>query len=228
MTVWEFSSNDFAFKPSCIKQVPSDFPRLKYRDVLTTSDDEALIIVSWDRSDLNFVQLTYDGRDWRFREYLTFRRSSATLGESVKFLTDGHAIFTITTDYGVVTRVKKAPIHSFGGDDCINWEVLNTISCPEFDVRAHERNYFMVLHNQQLYFVHPQGEIFTAYVQPPVVPIISWGNSGVNFQHAPYLVGLPNGAMLMIGMTGKHELQLYEELNTEFDVIKVSQEGNEA
>ena len=154
-------------------------------------------------------------------------------GQLVQFLTDGHAIFAITTNNGLVTRVQKAPIHSFCEDDKsnrINWEELDIISCPKFNelVRAHVwhgRRYFIILHNQQLYFVHSQGEIFMSFIQPLIVPVI-WGNSGVKFEHAPYFVGLPDGTMLMIGMIGKQESQLYEELDAELEVIKVSQRGN--
>ena len=235
MTIWELSSNDFAFKhESCVKPIPSTFPRLEYREVFITSEDEYLTIASWDRSHrLKFVQLIcYDGRDWRFRKYYDTFRGSIKMGLSNEYLTNGNAMFAITTEYDVVTGVRKAPINSFDEDDIehnldeddtefkfLNWERLDVISHPKFET-SRRRKYFMILHNQQLFFIDPHGVIFTSFIQPLILPLL-WGNSGVNFQHPPHLVGLPDGTMLMIGMIGKHESQLDAEL----DVIKVSQKG---
>ena len=234
MTVWEFNSDNFAFKPSNIKQVPSDFPRLNYADVLTTSEDEELIIVSWDSSPfLNFVQLLYDGGDWTFKRYETGRPPSKRSGESIDYLTDGREIFRITTYYGssMMIRVKKAPINSFDKDrGSRDWEMFDIISCPEFkeSIRVHGRMHRMILYNQQFYFTDVEGKIFTSFIQPLMVPVI-WSKSGVKFQDAPYLVGLPNGTMLMMGTMQKHEPQqmLYEEQNVKLDIIIASQKGND-
>ena len=234
MTVWEFSSDNFAFKPSNIKQVPSDFPRLNHTHVLTTSEDEELIIVSWDSSPfLNFVQLLYDGRDWTFKTYEVSRHPSMKRGVSFDYLTDGREIFRIATNNScsMMIKVMKAPINSFDEDrGSQDWKELDIISCPEFEelIRVHGRMYRMILYNRQFYFTDVEGKIFTSFIQPLMVPVI-WSKSGVKFQDAPYLVGLPNGTMLMMGMIQKHEPQqmLYEEQNIKLDVIIASQKGND-
>ena len=253
MTVWEFHNNNF--EQSCIKPVPSTFPKLKKDNIFTTSTDKDLIIASWGHFPyLDFVQLIYDGRDWRFRKCYDRegrqcheREQSYSTGaleppeKSTTFLTNGHAIFDVTgiPGYCLVTSVQKLSIHTIDSFDegdkivdadySLNWEKYDVIMRPE------RRSCFVTLHNQQFYFIDAQGEIFTSFIQSPIVPVI-WGNCGVEFLRAPYLVGLPDGSMLMIGMIGKRDPQRepgagFEVIGprgvpgAELDVIKVSQKG---
>ena len=134
-----------------------------------------------------------------------------------------HAMFVIAFDivYGNRVRILRAPILGSGEDEgnnysCTELEVIN--SSAEFDTLIYGRKFSTVLHNQQLYFVDSQGIIFMSFTQPPILPLI-WGNSGVHFQQALYMVGLPNGTMLMVGM-------VEHQHGSQLDVVKVSQKGN--
>ena len=220
MTVWEFSSNDLAFKKSNIKPAPSIPVRpllRRLREVITTSTAKYLIIVYWDRCSLDFVQLFYDGRKWKLKECMP----EPFYSYNIEVATDGHALVAIKTShirslrwYHDASLIVIAPVLNFDEEEL---EMFDIISCAKFDTILYEHNYFVILHNQLLYFVHSQGVIFTSFIQPPIVPVF-WGNSGINFESAPHIVGLPDGTMLMMGMVGdRHGSQL--------DVVKISHKG---
>ena len=246
MTIWEFINNEF--KPSCIEPVPSTFPKLKKANVFTISTDKDLIIVSWNRSwYLDFVQFIYDGREWRVRKCCDWKTREhyendsvgKHRGESTEFLTDGYEIFWIISKYGRVTSIWKVSIrssHSFS----LQWKRCDIISCQrsvhkwEHYSLGHthgRKDYFKILHNQQFYFIDRQGKIITAFIQSSTIVSIIWGKSNVYFLDTPYLVGLPDGTMLMIGKHGPQTDPEFELIipqggpGTELDVIKVSHKG---
>ena len=220
MTLWEFSSNDFTFKQSCIKPIP---PQHNFNDFIATSKGEYLIIMWYIKHLRPISFLFYDGRDWNYRQYeLTGRFHS---GYCCNVILDSHAIVVIASpqwDKVNVVRVQKAPILRFSEDKDENcscaYTELEIISFAEFDRLICRRNYSAILHNQQIYFVDSQGIIFTSFIQSPILPLV-WGNSGVHFQQALYMVGLPDGIMLMIGMVEHQD-------GSQLDIIKVSQKGN--
>ena len=225
MTVWEFSSNDFIFQRYCIKPVPP-LSQQHFYNFIATSKDEYLIVVWYQTMNRPTpLLLIYNGRNWEFRQrepgIEMFRSAS---GYQCEMLVDSHAIVVIESSYSRnYVGVLKAPMPSFGEDEdksvsLIDWKEFQVISFAEFNTLVCRSNYSTILHNQQLYFADSQGIIFMSFIQPPMLPVV-WGNSGVNFQRAPYMVGLPDGTVLMIGMVEhQHESQM--------DIIKVSQKGN--
>ena len=225
MTVWEFSSNNFAFQESCIKPIPrKHIPGNFNLNFIATSKDEYLIIVWYIKIYSRPTScLFYDGGDWnsgRYRYMLIEHSLHSGYGYEVAF--DSHAMVVIAFDlvFGKEVRILRAPILGSGEDEGNNYSCkeLEVISSAEFNTLIYGAKYSTVLHNQQLYFVDSQGRIFMSFFPPPILPLV-WGNSGVHFQQAPHLVGLPNGTMLMIGMV---EYQHGSRL----DVIKISQKGN--
>ena len=226
MTLWEFSNSNFAFKESCIKSIPSKYcSRSPYiHGILATSSDKYLIIACEFEK-----QLIYNGRDWKLRKVKPSRRRSLSghYCNMAAIVCDSHAVFVIEShEWSNVVNIRRALIPSLDGskdEDMATtyyWETLEMISLEEFDalLRTHGRGYSIIVQNQQFYCVGSQGIIFTAFLQPPILPVV-WGNSGVNFDQAPRLVGLPDGALLMIG-TIRHQDR------PQLDVIKISQKGN--
>jgi hypothetical protein len=209
MTLWEFSNNDFAFKESCIKPIPG---RCYLFDILVTSSDKYLIIAS-----LRVELLIYNGSDWKRRHL--FKRVSPRYGVYRNMAAiDSHAVFMIkSSDWDNDVGILRAPIPSFD-EDTVDplpmWEHLEMMSLEGFDTLLRGRRYSMTIQNQQFYCVDSKGIIFTAFIRPPLLPIV-WGNSGVTFHQATHLVGLPDGALLMIGTTR------YQD-ESQLDVIKVS------
>ena len=230
MIIWELSINDFSFKQSNIKPVPSTLCRDDYDDFIAISKDECLIVCMQRRTYYpGFVQMIYNGRNWKFSKYEPIERFRFHSAYRYKVLIDSRDIIIIaSSDWGNEVRVLKAPIWgSFGEVDGksispINWEELAVTSFAEFNTLICRGSYSTILHNQQVYFVDPRGVIITSFIQPPILPVV-WGNSGVNFQHAPHLVGLPNGNMLMIGMIGHGH-----QHGSQLDVINICQKGNQA
>lgn len=217
MTVWEFSSNDFAFKPSSIKPIPRTHLKHFYDDFITMNKDKYLII-TYVRRNVSpiFLQSIYDGRDWNFKQFCPPDRIMSAL--TYQMAIGCHVAVTIASFQGCngIVCVQKASMPTFDEDEGrpISWEVLEKISCIKCDRMEHPT----ILNNQQFFFVDSQGLIFAFFIQSPIVPVV-WGNSGVKFQYAPYLVGLPNETMLMIGMVG-------DQHGGQLDIIKVSQKGN--
>ena len=222
MTVWEFSINDMAFKLSSIKPIPSS-QSLNFGNIVASSKDEYLIVMNWYRASYRvyFRQFIYNGRDWNFSRpmnHICYVISSHPKYSYKVVIIDSHAILAIESTYGAIERILKAPILL---NECIHfhstmhWEVLEMIPLEKFD--AGRECYSISLQNQQLYFVDLKGMVFTSFIQPPILPMV-WGNSGVNFQDAPHLVGLPDGTMLMIGTTGHQRA-------SQLDIIKISQKG---
>ena len=223
MTVWEFSSNDFTFKQSYIQPVPLQD---NFFTFIAVSKDEDITIVEerhlWRRTP-TFILSIYDGRGWKVRPHEPNRPRLHLSGYRWEMVVGSHAIVVIEcSTFGRNVIVRKAPIPSFGEDEDrfrdLDWENLEVISSIEFRTQICERNYSTILHDQQLYFVDPQGRIFMSFTRPPILPVL-WGNSGVNFQRPPYMVGLPDGTMLMIGMVEHQD-------GSQLDIIKVSQKGN--
>ena len=138
---------------------------------------------------------------------------------------DSHAVYNIIHhDWCNDISIQRALIPSFDeikDEDMatILWEELEMMSLEEFDELLCGRKYSIIIQDQQFYCVGSKGIIFTAFVQPPIVPMV-WGSSGINFHQAPHLVGLPNGALLMIGTIGNQDGE------SQLDVIKVSHRGN--
>ena len=224
MTVWEFSSNNFVFESSSIKPIPSTYLSHPFTDVLAAISKDEYLIVFYNvgnQFNLSLFQLIYDGRNWKQRQF-----------KRVVFLSNVYYSMAIDSrdvvifEYEARRRqpynyddIYRAPTLSVDGneDTSVKWETgpgLEVISCAEFGELLSGRNISTILHNRQLYFVNSQGVIWSSFIQPPIVPVV-WGKSGVEFQRAPNLVGLPNGTMLMIGIVGDlHQSQI--------DVIKVS------
>ena len=224
MTLWEFSNNDFAFKESCIKPIPSKYCSDILNDnVLTTSSDEYLIIVYADYQDRSRSNLLiYNGRDWKFRHRLT--QGGSVTGKNIYMAAiDSHAVYEIILylrrNHNVGIRRTLIPSYDEIKDEDMaprGGEMLEMNSLEEFNALLHRRSYSIIIQDQQFYCVDSEGIIFTAFIQPPILPIV-WGNSGVNFDYlAPHLVRLPDGALLMIGTIDGSQL----------DVIKVGQKGN--
>ena len=223
MTMWEFSSNDFAFKPSNIKPIPSTLRCHDFDDFIAISKDECLIVCMKHRVPYwhpVFVQMIYNGRNWKFSKYESIGKFGFHSAYCHEVLIDSHDIVIVAfSDWGKVVRVLKAPIlwSRSSSASPIEWEELAVASFAEFSELVCSMQCSILLHSQQLYFVDAQGVIFTSFIQPPVLPVV-WGKSGVNFQHVPHLVGLPNGAMLVIGM-------IEHQHGSQLDIIKVGQTG---
>jgi hypothetical protein len=221
MTLWEFSNNDFDFKESCIEPVPSTYP-LPWRNILATSYDKYLIIAYEEYLHLSSQEdfVIYNGRDWKLR-HLDLRimlRSNTSCDVAAM---DSHALYMIvfsTWDNDVDIQRALIPSLDESEDKATHWEELEMIPLKELDALLYGRRYSIIIQNQQFYCVDSQGILFTAFIQPPILPIV-WGNSGVNFDQAPRLVGLPEGDLLMIGTIGNQN-------RSQLDVIKVSQKGN--
>lgn len=219
LTLWEFSNSDFSFKESCIKPIP----RSGIYDILATSSDEYLII-AMSRYRRPYNLLIYNGRDWKFRRLnIKGRLLSGVVNDMAAI--DSHAVYNIIHhDWCNDISIQRALIPSFDeikDEDMatILWEELEMMSLEEFDELLCGRKYSIIIQDQQFYCVGSKGIIFTAFVQPPIVPMV-WGSSCINFHQAPHLVGLPNGALLMIGTIGNQDGE------SQLDVIKVSHRGN--
>ena len=219
MSVWEFNSNDLAFKPSSIKPVPTEYAH-SYSFFTAISRDKYLVTVCMLktlRCCFDIAQLIYDGQDWKFREYGKFTFCS---GYSIQCVINSHAtlIFLfndLIVNFDSIVKIWKAPILSNDESkvSAINWEVLDIslLQIPDY-------RYPPILHDQKLYFVNSKGDIRISFIQSPLLPEV-WGNSGVNFRRAPHIIGLPNGTLLMTGMVGEQD-------EAQLDVIKVTQKGN--
>ena len=219
MTLWEFSNNNFAFKESSINPVPSMYLlRHSCTPKFAISSDKYLIITcdSYLCGRSTFKQLIYNGRDWKLRQ-LKSMDSSQSCFDVVAV--DSHAVFMIeSSNWCNNVYIWRSLISNFEDEDVGYWEMLKMMSLEEFDAMLHGWKYSCIVQHQQFYCVNLQGVIFTAFLQPPIVPIL-WGKSGVTFDQAPRLVGLPDGALLMIG-TIRHQDQ-----GSQLDIIKVSQKG---
>ena len=225
MTLWEFSNSDFTFKESCIKPIPSMM--ILYRhlesDVLATSSYKYLIIAYKGHSNI-INQLIYNGRDWKLRQ-LESKKRSGSYWDVVAV--DSHAVFVVDSyRWRSNISIWRALISSFDRSkdkdidvdvDYGYWEMLEMISLEEFDAILHGRKYSSLVQNHQFYCIGSRGIIFTAFLQPPILPVV-WGNSGVKFDQAPHLVGLPDEALLMIGTIRQQD-------GSRLDVIRVSQKG---
>ena len=221
MTIWEFSSsNRSAFKESSVKPIPSTLRQNDFNLIIAISKNECLI-VCMKRPTLypRISQLIYNGMNWKCirSEYDSINKFGFHSAYRFEVLFDTCDVIIIAfSDWGNVVRVFKAPTPWSKSSDtsCIDWEELAVASFTEFNAKVCKRECSIFLHSQQLYFADAQGAIFTSFIHPPVLPVV-WGKSN---QHLPHLMGLPNGAMLMIGMIEcQHGSQL--------DVIKVDQIG---
>ena len=225
MNLWEFTTSDFAFKESCIKPIPSTYPSKcsGVYNILATSFDKYLTIIHEDRVKMIRNQLIYNGRDWTVRQLEQIMLLSGKIHNMVAI--DRHAVFLIVShEWHNNVSISRAPLMMTSFDESKDkamaatcWEKLKMIPLEEFDALLCGRKYSIIIQNQQFYCVDSKGIIFTAFIQPPILPIV-WGNSGVSFDQAPHLVGLPDGALLMIG-TIRHQD------GSQLDVIKVSQIG---
>ena len=220
LNLWEFNSNNFAFKESCIKPVPNNCKMVS--NIFATSSDEYLLIAmtSCTFDSILYNLLVYNGRDWKFRQ-LKETESEISGRYSSMVAMDSHTVYEIVDWYNEI-GIERALIPNFDeikdeGMVHVLWKDLEMTSLEEFDELLRGR-YSIIIQDQQFYCVGSKGIIFTAFLQPPIVPIV-WGNSGVTFDQAPRLVGLPDGALLMIG-TIRHQDQ-----GSQLDVIKVSQKG---
>ena len=226
MTLWEFTNGDFAFKESCIKPIPSTYSSQcsGVYNILATSSDKYLTIIREDRLQRIRNQLIYNGKDWKLRQLEQIRLMSGSSHNMVAI--DRHAVFLIESnewrnDVSILRALLMMTNFEENEDKAmaaISWEKLEMISLKEFDALLCGRKYSIIIQNQQFYCVDSKGIIFTTFLQSPIVPIV-WGNSGVNFDQAPHLVGLPDGALLMIGTINNQD-------GSQLDVIKVSQKGN--
>ena len=226
MTLWEFTNGDFAFKESCIKPIPSTYSSQcsGVYNILATSSDKYLTIIREDRLQRIRNQLIYNGKDWKLRQLEQIRLMSGSSHNMVAI--DRHAVFLIESnewrnDVSILRALLMMTSFEENEDKAmaaISWEKLEMISLKEFDALLCGRKYSIIIQNQQFYCVDSKGIIFTTFLQSPIVPIV-WGNSGINFDQAPHLVGLPDGALLMIGTINNQD-------GSQLDVIKVSQKGN--
>ena len=222
LTLWEFNNSDFAFRESCIKPIPSKYCSHVF-DIHATSSDEYLIIIyeTWNGGGRQHNLLIYNGRDWKIRQL----EGSDSLTMNIhKMAIDSHAVYDIThCEWRNDIHIERALIPSYDeikDEDIatIRWETLEKMLLEEFDELLRGSIYSIIIQDQQFYFVDSKGIIFTAFLQPPILPIV-WGNSGINFQQAPHLVGLPDRALLMIGT-------IIHQDGTQLDVIKINQKGN--
>ena len=226
MTLWEFTNGDFAFKESCIKPIPSTYSSQcsGVYNILATSSDKYLTIIREDRLQRIRNQLIYNGKDWRLRQLEQIRLMSGSSHNMVAI--DRHAVFLIASnEWRNDISILRAPLMmtSFEGSEdkamaATSWEKLEMISLEEFDALLCGRKYSIIVQNQQFYCVDSKGIIFAAFLQAPLLPIV-WGDSGIKFDQAPHLVGLPDRALLMIGTISNQD-------GSQLDVIKVSQKGN--
>ena len=225
MTIWEFaSSNHSAFKESSVKPIPSTLRQNDFNLIIAISKDECLT-VCMKRPTLYpcISQLIYNGMNWKCirSECDSIDKFGFHSAYHFEVLFDTCNMIVIAfSAWGNVVRVFKAPMSwsKSSGMSPIEWQELAVASFAEFSAEVCKRQCSIILHSQQLYFADAQGTIFTSFIQPPILPVV-WGKGGLSFQHLPHLmVGLPNGAMLMIGMIEcQHGSQL--------DVIKVDQMG---
>ena len=218
MALWEFSNNDFAFKESCIKPIPSTYPSQCSHNILANSSDQYLVVAYETYPIPRYLVIIYNGRDWKLRE-LEIIGTSEVSGDIAAM--DSHAVLMIESSrWCNNVSIQRVPIPSFdeSKDEGMAATVLEMMSLEEFNVIIRGRKYSSIIHNQQFYCVDSQGIIFTTFLQPPLLPIV-WGDSGISFDQAPHLVGLPDGALLMIG-TIRHQD------GSQLDVIKISQKGN--
>ena len=222
MTIWEFtSSNRSAFKASSIKPIPSTLRRSDFDDFIAISKDECLIVCMKRQVFYpGFVQMIYNGMNWKFTEYESIEKFSFHSAYHHEVLIDTHDIIIIAfSDWHNVLRVLKAPMSWSNDPDVspIEWEELAVASFAKFNAKVCRRQCSIILHSQQLYFADARGAIFTSFIQPPILPV-AWRKSGINFQHIPSLVGLPNGTVLMIGM-------IEHQHGSQLDIIKFGRIG---
>ena len=218
VTLWEFSNNDFTFKESCIKPIPSTYPTQFPQNILATSSDTYLIIGYMAYRSRTLLIIYYDGRDWKLRKLNMFRTSEFY---SDMVAIDNHAVFIVESSrWGDYVSVQRVLIPSFdkSEDEVMAKTLPEMISLKEFNALLRGRKYSIIIQNQQFYCVDSKGIIFTAFVQPLILPIV-WGDSGITFDQAPHLVGLPDGSLLMIGTISNQD-------GSQLKVIKVSQKGN--
>ena len=221
MTIWEFTHS--AFKVSSIKPIPNTLRRSDFDDFTAISKDECLIVCMKRRVLYPRIgQLIYNGMNWKciHSEYDSINKFGFHSAYHHEVLIDTCDVIVIAfSDWGNMVRVLKAPMTWSNGLDVspIEWEELAVASFAEFNAKVCRRQCSIILHSQQLYFADAQGAIFTSFIQPPVLPVV-WSKSGINFQHIPSLMGLPNGTMLMIGM-------IEHQHGSQLDVIKFGQIG---
>ena len=70
MSLWEFSNNNFAFKESSIKPIPSTHLSQRFGDIIATSSDTEYLIITYGKTHepsdrVIFVKLIYNDRDWK-------------------------------------------------------------------------------------------------------------------------------------------------------------------
>ena len=223
MTLWEFSNNDFTFKESRIKPIPTKYcSDVVYDSILTTSSDEYLIITyEMLRISRPYNLLIYNGSDWKSRKLKTGSHSGMS---TCMAAVDSHAVYGIVYEWKDDTiNIQRILIPRFDeikDEDMtqVPKEEFGMISLEEFDELLNGKKSSIIVQNKQFYCVDSKGIIFMAFLQPPIIPVV-WGNSGVKFDQAPHLVGLPDGALLMIGTISNQDGE------SQLDIIKVSQKG---
>ena len=226
MNIWEFENNCFTFKESCIGPVPLCEAGLLRFTAVSKANHLATIHIGGLSvfTRYNNVQYTFNGKSWENKTLLSHR----FFGSGVYFRTviDDHTILLIKFSRfsGEIKELYKAPLILCEDHNIINdsvWERLEVMSLEEVsDVSLNSlpnvAHCTLLLHNNLLYLVDKDGDIFTSFIQS-FVPVI-WGHCGFSFEQAPQLVVLQDGTMLMVGIIKNH-------CGSEVDVIKISFKG---
>ena len=219
-TIFEFSIKDFVFNETSIQPFPRTKRAVHTYDFMATSNNDYLIVMDCSYRVAPIRSLSvFDGNSWKSRlceMNMGFPPSAYRLDNMIS---EHVAVIVAHSNWGNEVRFFKAPLILGEGDDSsdIEFKEVDVISYEEFDKLVCRRGCATVLHNDNVYFADSHGVVFTAFIQPPIVPIV-WGNSGNEFQQVPHVVGLSDGTLLLIGTTA-------EEKGSTLDVIKVKQQG---